>query len=390
MTFSDYFKMAIHQCKRNLLRSTLTVIGIVIGIAAMITVFTVGDAGESKINEELNQFGINRLFIMPNDSGTSVNVLKIDDVELLFNEVKSIKSICPEAYRRGTMIYNGKRVVTDIIGTTSEIEDIEDKKMVYGRFLSENDILYERKVIVIPEDVSEDLFGDKNPCGDKVKIGGVNFTVIGIEKNTTPIYSSIVSQRSSMPITVFQKVFNVSQLSDISVTVSDSDEVNKAVNECISVMVNKYGSGSVKIINLTSEIERAQNIINIFKLIISAIALISLLVGGIGIMNIMLVTVTERTKEIGIRKALGATKMVILRQFLVESLFYAFIGGIIGIGFGLLFSQIAGIFIGIDISFDLSPIILSFLFAGAVGVFFGIFPAYKAAKLNPVDALRQE
>jgi putative ABC transport system permease protein len=185
-------------------------------------------------------------------------------------------------------------------------------------------------------------------------------------------------------------MFSNSHVDEISVTAMSTDALDGVVDSCVSLLLKKYGEGSIKIINLTQELQNAQNILDIFKTVVSAVAAIALLVGGIGIMNIMLVTVKERTREIGIRKALGAGEHHILGQFLAEALFYALFGGLMGIIVGVLLTRLAGNILGIQTEVSATAASLSVLFSATVGIVFGLMPAYKASKLSPVEALRHE
>ena len=185
-------------------------------------------------------------------------------------------------------------------------------------------------------------------------------------------------------------MFSTDYVDEISVTASSAETLDDVINNSVSILLGRYGDGSIKIINLTKELENAQNILDIFKIVVSAVAAISLLVGGIGIMNIMLVTVRERTREIGIRKALGAGEHHILGQFLAEALFYALLGGLLGVGVGVFLTKISGSVIGIEAEVSRSAATLSVLFSATVGIMFGLMPAYKASKLDPVEALRHE
>jgi putative ABC transport system permease protein len=382
--------MAANQIKNNGIRSFLTVLGITIGIASMITVISVGDGGETRIKAELEKFGVNRAWILPNDLKGMTISLKSQDSDLLLSSVPGIKDIAVSAYRKTYIAKDGKKLTTDVIGTSHGLFTMENTKFSEGRALSETDIDYARKVVILSEEAKSQLFGDELAEGKKVEMLGSKYTVIGVEENEKSIYNSFFTSKCYIPITTFENVFGIKTIDEISLTAKSSSMLTPVLSTSVDVLSQKYGDKSVKYINLQSELENAESIIDIFKTVISAIAAISLLVGGIGIMNIMLVTVKERTREIGIRKALGAKDHHILNQFLFEAIIYSLIGTMLGIWMSLLVINIAGRLLGLTVTISMQSVALSVLFAVTIGVCFGIIPAYKASRLDPVCALRQE
>ncbi|NLT98272.1 MAG: FtsX-like permease family protein, partial [Christensenellaceae bacterium] len=278
----------------------------------------------------------------------------------------------------------------DVVGTTEALFVMEQMGYLEGPGLTKKDIEYVRQVVVLSEEAKDQLFGSGTAVGNKVSINGQKFTVVGVENEDQSIYSSFFSGKCYIPISTFNLMFSNRHVDEISVTAQNTDVLDGVVDDCVSLLLKKYGEGSIKIINLTQELQNAQNILDIFKTVVSAVAAISLLVGGIGIMNIMLVTVKERTREIGIRKALGAGEHHILGQFLAEALFYALLGGFLGIALGVLLTRLAGDILGIKTEVSIAAATLSVLFSATVGIVFGLMPAYKASKLSPVEALRHE
>jgi putative ABC transport system permease protein len=393
MRMLEYLNLAGQQIRKNKLRSFLTILGIVIGIASMIAVISVGDSGQDKINGELAKFGINRSWIFSEDGSMSISrggVLSFDDAKMIEKRVKGLKAVCPASYRRLDISYNGKSVKSDLSGTTEALAQMEELSLDGGRFLSSGDVEYERRVIVLSQEAKEHLFGMEKAENEGVIINGMKFRVIGVEKSETPLYSSFFSGKCYIPLTVFNRMFNSQTINEISVAAKDSSLLKSVTDRSVSLLLNKYGDGSIKIINLSEEMQNAQNIIDIFQTVIGSVAAVSLIVGGIGIMNIMLVTVKERTREIGIRKAIGASEHHILGQFLAEAIIYSLMGGLLGVGIGSLFTVASAAILGVPASISATAIVLSVLFCVTVGVFFGIFPAYKASKLDPVEALRNE
>jgi putative ABC transport system permease protein len=390
MRLNDYVGMAAHQLSKNRLRTILTIIGIMIGVASMITVISVSDGGQKMINSELLKFGINRVWFFPSNMQGPNDMLDMADVELL-EGINGIEDVAPSAYEKAYLLGDKTKIVSDVVGTSQELFDMEQMSYLEGRGLTENDIRYARRVVVLSEEAKKTLFGeDKSAEGKKVSINGQKFTVIGVENEDQSIYASFFSGKCYIPLTTFRSMFATKYFDEISVTASNAETLDSVIDTSISLLLKKYGEGSLKIINLSHEIANAQNILSIFQVVVSAVAAVALLVGGIGIMNIMLVTVKERTREIGIRKALGAGEHHILGQFLSEALFYSILGGLLGVGIGIFLTRLSGNVIGIKAEVSGSAAFLSVLFSASVGIIFGLIPAYKASKLDPVDALRHE
>ncbi len=389
MRISDYISIAAHQIKKNRLRTVLTVLGIMIGIASMITVISVGGGGQDMINAELQKFGINRVWFFPNDVRGPNDLLTMTDATML-SEVNGVSQVAPSAYEKSILSTDRTNIASDVVGTTPSLFTMEQMTFQEGRAISEKDVAYARQVVVLSQEAKEELFDDKDAVEKKVSINGQKFTVIGVEKEDQSIYSSFFSGKCYIPVTTFNAMFSNNYMDEISVSVQNTDTLDGVIDNCVKRLLNKYGDGTIKIINLTKELQNAQNILDIFKTVVSAVAAIALVVGGIGIMNIMLVTIKERTREIGIRKALGAGEHHILGQFLAEALFYAMLGGLLGLIAGVALTKAASSVLGIEASVSASAATLSVLFSATVGIIFGLMPAYKASKLDPVEALRHE
>ena len=276
----DCLSIAAKQIKKSVVRSILTVLGIVIGISSMITVLSVGDAGKSMITTELNKLGINRIWLFADDANGAAASLKVEDVELLSKHVSNIQNISPSAYNRVAISHGSKEMVIDIVGTNDQVEEIEGLEMLEGRYISQRDIDYERQVIVLGESAGKELFGDASALGEEVEVNGKRYTVIGVEKETKPIYGSFFEGKSYIPITAYENTFGTDELYEISLTAEDDQEVDAVMNQAVDVIVDKYGENSIKVLNMSKEMQSAENILDIFKLVITAIAAISLIVGG--------------------------------------------------------------------------------------------------------------
>lgn len=389
MKIWDYLYIAAHQLKKNSQRTFLTVLGIMIGIASMITVISVGNGGQQMINGELKKFGINRVWFFSNNVRGPKDMLVLSDVGLLEN-VSNVSEVAPSVYKKSFLSVGNKKIVSDVVGTSDSLFSIEQTPFLEGRALSSKDIEYSRRFVVLSQDAKDELFGEEKAEGKRVSINGQKYTVVGVEKEEKSIYSSFFSGKCYIPVTTFSAMFSNKYIDEISVVAANTAALDNVISDCSALLLAKYGKGTIKIINLSKELENAQNILDIFKTVVGAVAGVALLVGGIGIMNIMLVTIKERTREIGIRKALGAGEHHILGQFLAEALFYAMFGGLLGLLLGMAMTRIAGGILDIKAEVSKGAALLSVLFSATVGIVFGLIPAYKASKLDPVDALRHE
>ncbi|MBP3940172.1 MAG: ABC transporter permease [Christensenellaceae bacterium] len=387
MLICDIIKNAYREIVRSKLRSLLTVLGIVIGISALIAVLSVGKAGGEKISSELEKFGLNRVLFFGQDAENS---LKQEDVDFLHQNLKKEAIICPQSLFETHISYNGKSIPCEISGTTPELIEIEHKELSAGRFINENDLEYKRRSIVLSYEACESFFRDpKEAVGEYVQIGKQDYEIIGVEKMTKPLFDSIFVVKSYIPITTFEKETGVNFLSEISVSASNDEKLSDIADKALALLQQNKRS-ELRTINMSKQAENVDEILMTFELVIASVAVISLIVGGLGIMNIMLVTITERTREIGIRKALGASDESIFLQFLMESLLYALIGGAIGVIFGAVLTAAIGRIIGLEVKLLFSAILVSVVFSIAVGLIFGILPAIRASNLDPAEAIRQD
>ena len=406
--FSSTFKMALVSLKVNKMRSILTSLGIIIGVSAVIIMLAVGQGASVKIQKDMASMGSNLLMVSSASvtsggvrmgQGTSPS-LTLKDAYAIRKNCPSVGYVAPYSSEAKQITYGNQNWSTSIAGTTAEYMKIRDWNINLGRNLSEEDILNMSKVAIIGNTVSNELFGDLNPIGKTIRIGGVPFKVIGLLESKGQ--SSMGQDQDDfviIPITTGQKkVFGTTfpgTIKMINIKAKNADSIYKAEEEITELLkirhkIGKKQEDDFQVRNLTQMMETMQSAVKTMSLLLGSIASVSLLVGGIGIMNIMLVSVTERTKEIGIRMAIGAKSNDIRIQFLIESLLLSIIGGIIGLITGVFGAKLIEFFGSMTVYISTFSIVLSLGFSGVIGVAFGYYPAYKASLLNPIDALRYE
>lgn len=392
----ESIRVAFEGIKANKLRSFLTMLGIIIGVASVIAVAAIGQGGRKALQQEMERFGSNRFTIYYNYSHdkpiTWLDNFTEQDIKVISELAPAVELIVPINYDQATAKAGGKEMEAYIRGTTSDYTRMVNLDIEMGRFFSREDDTARRKVGVINEVLAEEFFPNTNPLGKRIILNNTPITVIGVTKE----HDSLISFDGDngmvfMPIKTFAQVFNNMWIDNLNGKAVSQDKVQEAINQSISILEKRHRTkGKYRGYNMEQEMEMANRVTGIVALVIGAIAAISLLVGGIGVMNIMLVSVTERTREIGLRKALGARRKDILFQFLIEAVVISLIGGMLGMSLGmggaLIFSMIAKW----PPLISWRMVVIAFAFSTGVGIFFGIYPANKAAKLDPIDALRYE
>lgn len=405
MFFAEIFKISIKSIFSNKLRAFLTMLGIIIGISSVITIMSLGQGGQKAILGEFEKIGVNIFDIrLKNDIQISQNdYFTIKDAEHLKDRIDKIKAATPIFQTTGIVKTEKITKRAFIISGNADLSSISNISILYGRFLNQKDIIYNRNVALIDSQSAKKLFGYTDCVGKTINIGTISSmqsaTIIGVFDGEGMQSLSMLTGGQSivtviMPITLAQKIFGerfyINQIRVLVYKTEQLDFAQASSKRIIGLMHHNLSSDKYKTEGFINWMEQFNKILGIFTAIMSSIAAISLIVGGIGVMNIMLVSVTERTREIGIRKALGARRKDILVQFLIESLIISLIGGIIGMGLGVLLASIIGPRLNITPVISLSTVLIAFVFSSAVGIFFGMYPANKASKLDPIQALRYE
>ncbi len=403
--FFDYLHQAAVAMISHKMRSFLSILGILIGVAAVIAMLAIGQGAKESIEKQLASLGSNLLVIRPGSSrlhgvametGT-VTRFTLEDVAAIAKLSEVVKSVSPSVTGRGQMVYANKNWNTQVEGVGVDYAAMRAASPAVGRFFTEGEVKMRDKVVILGTTVVRELFGDANPVGQSLKINLVNFRVIGVlpSKGASSFHDQ--DDNAVIPITTAMfRVFGKEYVDTIYVEVKSPDLID-AAQEAISALIIKQhrliardAQDSFQIRNMTDIKNTLEATTKTMSLLLGSIAAISLLVGGIGIMNIMLVSVTERTREIGLRKAIGANNKDILAQFLIESVLMSFIGGIAGVLSGSGTAMLITFFAGWAVKVSLSSIILATTFSLIVGVAFGLWPARKASLLDPIEALRYE
>ncbi|MFD0670198.1 ABC transporter permease [Cohnella sp. GCM10027633] len=391
MNFLQGLRMALKSIWSNKLRSLLTMLGIIIGVTAVIALVALGQGATKSVTDQVQGLGTNLLTVNILGRGTTSTLSEAEAVGLA-DGVEGVKYIAPASTQNASVKYGTKSVSVNVVGTNADYADVRDYEVASGRFLSQIDLDVRQKVALIGSGTATELFGFSDPVGEYVLINGNRYKVVGLlaEKGSTTNGSN--DEVVMIPLTSAERLFKSKGVRTIYVQVETDDRID-AVSAGLETKLSEHFRGntdSYRVFNQDDVLSTLTSVNDTLTLALAGIAGISLLVGGIGIMNIMLVSVTERTREIGIRKAIGAKRKDVLVQFLIEAMVLSGLGGLLGIGFGVGAAKGASAAFDMDIAFSADVIMIAFAFSVAIGVVFGLFPANKAAKLKPIDALRFE
>lgn len=388
MKIIDILKVSFKNILSNKLRSALTMLGLIIGIASVIILVGIGNGATSDVTSQVQSLGTDILTVSITSSDESLKYEQIDDLLKISNvdSVAPYKTVSATVSRETTTSSK-----SSILATNNNYLDVTNINLAEGRTISVVDIENKSKVCIIGYDLAQTLFNLTDPVGETVKIDGDKYTVIGLLEEQGTSMGTNVDNMLLIPLTTAKYLGTDTSISSLYVKVKDEGQISKTITSIESYIRStlQISSDYYSVSSQDSMLETMEQVTNTLSLLLGGIASISLIVGGIGVMNVMLVSVTERTKEIGIRKSLGAKRKDILIQFLIESLVLCLLGGLIGVALGIIIGNLASKF-GYSFSSSTGIVILSFASSAFIGIIFGIFPAYRAAKLNPIDALRTE
>jgi putative ABC transport system permease protein len=393
--------LSMRAIRRNLLRSFLTILGIVIGVAAVITMVTLGNGATKSVSDQISSMGSNMLIVIPGQrfgpgSGDAPK-FKSADVEAIRNQITNAERVAPVVNKGVTAVYQANNWSTVITGTNDDYFQAANWEIAAGRTFSEAEERAGKAVCVIGETVRDKLFGRQNPVGSEVRLKQFSCEVIGLLRaKGQSSFGSDQDDTVLMPLRTVQRRLSGSQdINRLIVSVRDGASIDAVKSQLTLLMrerrnITDNEEDDFRVMDTRQIAETLTSTTKILTMLLSAVAAVSLLVGGIGIMNIMLVSVTERTREIGIRLAIGALEWEVLLQFLIEAVVLSSLGGLLGIALATGATIFLADLIGVPYLFGLSINLLAFVFSAAIGVIFGFFPARRAARLNPIEALRHE
>jgi putative ABC transport system permease protein len=403
MNLLENVRMSISSIMANKLRSFLTMLGIIIGISSVITILSLGQGGQNAINSQFSKLGASSCSIKVDATkAQSTDYITIEDMKLIKDKLETVRYVSPSIAMRGVAISENKSMTAVISGGSTDLAYINNTEITFGRYFNEREYEEGSSVGVIDENTATELFGYADVVGQSITIGDGDLNkkikIVGVEKGYSLGFVRGANKNTpafiTVPITFMGNIkagtFKIGAVTVVADKQEDIEVAGRGAINIIEARHNNAGRGIYSAEDTLKILDQINSVLSIFTAFIGAVAAISLLVGGIGVMNIMLVSVTERTREIGIRKAIGATTGTILVQFLIEAVIISLIGGLIGMAFGILGAEIIGSFAGITPSISYTAVLGAILFSSAVGMFFGIYPARKAAKLDPIDALRYE
>ncbi len=387
MNIKSVTKMAFQSILSNKMRTFLTMLGIIIGVFAVVVLISIGQGATSGVTESISSMGSNIISVSVFGRRASINYSDISE----FEKLKGVKSVTPVYTTNATVKYDLETTTVNITGGNENYMAINNYEIGSGRAISPVDVDYRNKVAIIGLTTAEDLFDKDNPINKEISINGEKYTVVGVLQDKGSSIAGDGNDIVIVPVTSLMRQYNTKSINSITIQANSAEESASAKENIENYLFDYFeDEDSYRVFSQDEMLKTISEVTGMLTTMLGGIAGISLLVGGIGIMNIMLVTVTERTREIGIRKAIGAGRANILIQFLIESSVMSGVGGVIGAVSGVAASYVVSNMMGISYKINIPVILGAFIFSLAVGVFFGLYPANKASKLKPVDALRYE
>jgi putative ABC transport system permease protein len=386
--------VALGALRSNRMRSGLTMLGVVIGVAAVVILVAIGSGAKQEVETQVEGLGSNIIIVVPGKfefgSAPSVSRLTLDDVDLLGRVVGDRSRVAVSIASGETVSVGSREMFATVNGVNENVTNVFDRGIARGDYISATDVETRRRVVVLGNSVARTVFDDIDPLGRQVSIAGVRFRVIGVFEKVGSTFGVDRDAEVHIPVTAAQRLFGVDRIDALAVKAPTVDGIEPLQRRLVAALQDKYTDEEFSAVTQTQILGTIGRILGLLTLVLAAIAAISLLVGGVGVSNIMLVSVRERTREIGLRKALGARQRDILLQFLIEAVLLCVVGGLIGIGLGV------GTAVLVDAVSPLPAVIawwspaLAFAVSAAVGIFFGVAPARRAGRLDPVVALRTE
>jgi putative ABC transport system permease protein len=391
MLFLQAVRLSFEAIWSNKLRSFLTMLGVIIGVFAVVALVSIGQGATATVTEQVEGMGANLITVNILGRGTQT-ALSLEEAIALGERV-GIEAVAPLISNQGTIKAGNDSLKLIVLGSTPEYQLVRNHFVQTGRFITSTDVNYRQKIAVIGTEVVSELFPFSNPIGAEIRIDGAVFTVVGVmeEKGGAEMTGGAVDNTVIIPVSTAQRLFQSPGVKTVYLQAESPQSTDRAVAAVEATLKYQFkDEDAYQVINQAQILDLVSEVTGTLTIMLGGIAGISLLVGGIGIMNIMLVSVTERTREIGICKALGAKRRDILYQFVVESAVISSLGGIIGVALGYSVVSVLSRLVSLPAAFSLQVVVTAMLFSLFVGLFFGIYPANKAAKLNPIDALRAE
>ncbi|MFA7681404.1 MAG: ABC transporter permease [Candidatus Peribacteraceae bacterium] len=405
--FIENLRSALDAIRSNKLRSGLTMLGVIIGVFSVVLMVAIGRGAQQEVTSRIESMGTNLLIVQPGSptqsdvrslfrrSGGSTSTLTTDDATVIEEQVNGLVGVSPESQSNMQVIVGNQNMSTAVVGVTPAYSTVSNFHVAYGSFITDAHLHTMEKVVVLGRSVVDTLYGNQNPIGQDIRLQNYIFTIIGVMEEKGQQGMTNYDEMAFIPLTTMQqRVQGTDTVSVINISVNDGTTMDSKKALIEAVLLNEHRKKAedqdFNVLNQAEMVETLNEVTQTFTFLLGGIAAISLLVGGIGVMNIMLVSVTERTREIGIRKAIGAKNLDILQQFLVESVVLSVMGGVIGIILSLIGAWIVTRYLGTTALISVTSIVLAVSFSIIVGISFGILPAYKAARLKPIDALRYE